>query len=237
MNLIRILVAEDDSNIRTGLIDTLESEGYHAAGAADGIKALKMFKQDKYDLMILDIMMPGKSGYDVCREIRSQNEDVPVIILTAKGEEIDKVVGLQLGADDYITKPFGVHELLARISAVLRRYKRSIKPAVQEEKTPDFFIFGSVQIDAIQYRVKKGKGIIDLSARELKLLQYFYSHPNEVLSRDRLLNAVWGIDYFGTTRTLDQHVAQLRKKVEPDPGRQTVITTVHGIGYRYECND
>ncbi len=236
MNLIRILVAEDDYNIRTGLIDTLESEGYHAEGAADGIRALKMFEQEKYDLVILDIMMPGKSGYDVCREIRSQNEDVPVIILTAKGEEIDKVVGLQLGADDYITKPFGVHELLARVSAVLRRSMRSKKPVVQEDKIPDSFTFGSVQIDAIQYRIRKSKRVVDLSDRELQLLKYFYSHPNEVLSRDRLLNAVWGIDFFGTTRTLDQHIAQLRKKIEPDPGHPTVITTVHGVGYRYESS-
>ena len=236
MNSIRILVAEDDHNIRTGLIDTLESEGYHAAGAADGIQALKMFEKDKYDLVILDIMMPGKSGYDVCREIRSQNEDVPVIMLTAKGEEIDKVVGLQLGADDYITKPFGVHEFLARISAVLRRSMRSKKPVVREERTPDNFTFGSVLIDAIQYRIRKGKRVVDLSDRELQLLKYFYSHPNEVLSRDRLLNAVWGIDFFGTTRTLDQHIAQLRKKIEPDPGHPTVITTVHGVGYRYESS-
>ena len=236
MNSIRILVTEDDHNIRTGLIDTLESEGYHAEGAADGIKALKMFKQDKYDLVILDIMMPGKSGYDVCREIRRKNEDVPVIILTAKGEEIDKVVGLQLGADDYITKPFGVHELLARISAVLRRSMRSAKPVVQEDKIPDSFTFGSVLIDAIQYRIKKGKRVVDLSDRELQLLKYFYSHPNEVLSRDRLLNAVWGIDFFGTTRTLDQHIAQLRKKIEKDPGHPIVITTVHGVGYRYESS-
>jgi DNA-binding response OmpR family regulator len=236
MNSIRILLAEDDSNIRTGLIDTLRSEGYHAQGAADGIKALKMFKEDKYDLVILDIMMPGKSGYDVCKEIRRQNEDTPVIILTAKGEEIDKVVGLQLGADDYITKPFGIHELLARISAVLRRSMRSKKPVVKEDKTPDRFIFGSVQIDAVQYRVKKEKCFIDLSDRELQLLKYFYSHPNEVLSRDRLLNAVWGIDYFGTTRTLDQHIAQLRKKIEPDLGHPTVITSVHGVGYRYQSS-
>jgi DNA-binding response OmpR family regulator len=236
MNSIRILVAEDDHNIRTGLIDTLESEGYNAAGAVDGIQALKMFEKDKYDLVILDIMMPGKSGYDVCREIRSQNEDVPVIILTAKGEEIDKVVGLQLGADDYITKPFGVHELLARISAVLRRSMRNKSTVVQEEKPPDSFTFGSVLIDAIQYRIRKGKRVVDLSDRELQLLKYFYSHPNEVLSRDRLLNAVWGIDFFGTTRTLDQHIAQLRKKIEPDPGHPTVITTVHGVGYRYESS-
>lgn len=236
MHSIRILIAEDDHNIRTGLIDTLESEGYHATGAADGIQALKMFKQDKYDLVILDIMMPGKSGYDVCREIRSQNEDVPVIILTAKGEEIDKVVGLQLGADDYITKPFGVHELLARISAVLRRSTRSKKPVFKEGKIPDSFTFGSVLIDVIQYRIRKGKRVVDLSDRELQLLKYFYSHPNEVLSRDRLLNAVWGIDFFGTTRTLDQHIAQLRKKIEPNPGHPKVITTVHGVGYRYESS-
>jgi len=236
MNSIHILVAEDDSNIRTGLIDTLESEGYYAKGAADGIKALKMFKEEKYDLVLLDIMMPGKSGYDVCKEIRRQNEDIPVIILTAKGEEIDKVVGLQLGADDYITKPFGVHELLARITAVLRRSMRSKKLGFREDKTPDSFLFGSIQIDAIQYRVKKEKYSVNLSDRELQLLKYFYSHPNEVLSRDRLLNAVWGIDYFGTTRTLDQHIAQLRKKIEADPGHPTVITTVHGVGYRYESS-
>ena len=236
MNSIRILVAEDDSNIRTGLVDTLESEGYHAQGAADGIKAIEMFKEGTYDLVILDIMMPGKSGYDVCKEIRRQNEDVPVIMLTAKGEEIDKVVGLQLGADDYITKPFGIHELLARISAVLRRSMRSKQLGFKEDKTPDSFTFGSVLIDTIQYRAKKEKTSIDLSDREIQLLKYFYSHPREVLSRDRLLNAVWGIDYFGTTRTLDQHVAQLRKKIEQDPRRPKVITTVHGVGYRYESS-
>ncbi len=236
MNSIRILVAEDDSNIRTGLVDTLESEGYQVQGAADGNKAIQMFKEDKYDLVILDIMMPGKSGYDVCKEIRRQDEDVPVIMLTAKGEEIDKVVGLQLGADDYITKPFGIHELLARISAALRRSMRSKKLGFKENITPDSFKFGSVHIDTIQYRAKKEKTSIDLSDREIQLLKYFYSHPREVLSRDRLLNAVWGIDYFGTTRTLDQHVAQLRKKIEPDPRRPTVITTVHGVGYRYESS-
>jgi DNA-binding response OmpR family regulator len=238
MKPIQILVAEDDANILTGLKDTLESEGYRVTPAADGQEALAMFENNTYDLIILDVMMPAKSGFDVCREIRSQNEDVPVIMLTAKGEEIDKVVGLQLGADDYITKPFGVHELLARISAVLRRFKRNSGQQTGEvAKTPDRFRFGSTQIDANQYRIKKDQKTIDLSAKELQLLQFFYTHPKEVLSRDQLLNAVWGIDYFGTTRTLDQHIAQLRKKIEPDPHHPKIITTIHGVGYRYEPED
>jgi DNA-binding response OmpR family regulator len=195
-----------------------------------------MFEEDNYELVILDIMMPGKSGYDVCKEIRRRNEDVCIIVLTAKGEEIDKVVGLQLGADDYMTKPYGVHELLARISDVLRRSMRSKKLGFTEEKTPDSFLFGSARIDTIQYRAKKEKCIVNLSDRELQLLKYFYLHPNEVLSRDRLLNNIWGVDYFGKTRTMDQHIAQLRKKIEPDPGCPTVITTIHGMGYLYESS-
>jgi DNA-binding response OmpR family regulator len=238
MNPIHILVAEDDTNILTGLKDTLESEGYRVTPAVDGQEALTLFESNTYDLVILDIMMPGQSGYDVCREIRSQNEDIPVIMLTAKGEEVDKVVGLQLGADDYITKPFGVHELLARISAVLRRVKRNARQQTGEDvKTPDCFRFGSAEIDAIQYRIRTDQKTIDLSAKELQIIQFFYFHPNEVVSRDQLLNAIWGIDYFGTTRTLDQHIAQLRKKIEPDPRNPKIITTVHGVGYRYESDE
>ena len=234
MKKIKILVAEDDAHIRTGLIDTLDSEGYAATGAVDGDNALALFDANHFDLVILDIMMPGKSGYDVCRQIRSQNPEVPVIMLTAKGEEIDKVVGLELGADDYITKPFGVHELLARIAAVLRRSLRDQPAPAVELDTPEVFCLGQVKIDTVQYRAQKEGEVIDLSAKELALLIYFYHHPNQVLSRDTLLNAVWGIDYFGTTRTLDQHIARLRKKVEPDPRQPCLITTVHGVGYRYE---
>jgi DNA-binding response OmpR family regulator len=238
MNSIHILVAEDDANILTGLKDTLESEGYRVTPAVDGQEALALLQHHTYDLIILDIMMPGKSGYDVCREIRSQNEDLPVIMLTAKSEEIDKVVGLQLGADDYITKPFGVHELLARISAVLRRFQRNSRQKTSKgAKAPDRFIFGSAEIDAVQYRIRIDQKTVDLSAKELQLLQLFYTRPNEVLSRDHLLNAIWGIDYFGTTRTLDQHISQLRKKIEPDPGHPRIITTVHGVGYRYETGE
>ncbi len=233
MESIRILVAEDDPKILAGLVDMLESEGYRAVPAIDGEQALKLFDSKRFDLVLLDIMMPGKSGYDVCRVIRSQDEDVPIIMLTAKGQEIDKVVGLQLGADDYVTKPFGVNELLARIAAVLRRSRKKAKQPSEEAKAPDHFTFGSAEIDGLQYRLTQGGQTFDLSARELGLLHFFYVHPNEVLSRDMLLNAVWGIDYFGT-RTVDQHIAQLRKKVEPDPDNPTVITTVHGVGYRYE---
>jgi DNA-binding response OmpR family regulator len=234
MTNIHILVAEDDANILTGLVDTLESEGYKVSPATDGKKALELFEADHFDLILLDIMMPGKSGYDVCRKIRSTDEDVPVIMLTAKGEEIDKVVGLQLGADDYVTKPFGVHELLARIEAVLRRSRKNSDSSSNKTATPDSFSFGDAMIYVKQFSLARNNNdTIDLSEREVRLLQFFYLHPNEVLSRDQLLNAVWGIDYYGTTRTLDQHIAQLRKKVEPDPARPCHIKTVHGVGYRY----
>jgi len=233
MNPALILVVEDDENIRTGLVDTLESEGYRAIPAADGKEALEMFLLEPYDLVLLDIMMPEISGYDVCRSIRSQKPDLPVIMLTAKGEEIDKVIGLQIGADDYITKPFGVHELLARISAVLRRARRSVPRDRQEVRGPDRFQFGTAEIDVREYKARLGEDIFDISIRELQLLKFFHDHPNEVLSRDQILNAVWGIQYSGTTRTLDQHVARLRKKVEQDPARPRYLKTVYGVGYRF----
>ena len=233
MSQIKILVAEDDMNIRMGLVDTLESEDYRVVEAKDGRQALELFKTDSFDLVLLDIMMPGKSGYDVCREIRAINEDVPVIMLTAKGEEIDKVVGLQLGADDYMTKPFGVHELLARISAVLRRSKR--QATAKKEPVQSSFMFGKFKVNSKTFKLSGQGRNIDLSERELKLIRHFHDYPGEVLSRDNILNAVWGIDYFGTTRTLDQHIAQLRKKIETDPSNPSLITTVHGVGYRYEA--
>lgn len=236
MKPIHILVAEDDDNIRTGLLDTLESEGYRTTPARDGKEAIDLFATEEFDLLLLDIMMPEKSGYDVCRVVRSTNEDIPVIMLTAKGEEIDKVIGLQLGADDYITKPFGVHELLARISAVLRRSQRKQKPSPEKISGPARFTFGIAEIDPRQYKVRTGDNTFDISARELQLLKFFHSYPNEVLSRDQILNAVWGIEYGGTTRTLDQHVAQLRKKIEPDPARPRFLTTVYGVGYRFEVS-
>jgi DNA-binding response OmpR family regulator len=233
MSNTHILVAEDDANIRNGLVDALESEGYRVTAAANGKEAMDRFAKRRFDLLLLDIMMPEKSGYDVCREVREKDKTVPVIMLSAKSEEIDKVVGLKLGADDYVTKPFGVHELLARISAVLRRARQV--SAGDGSGAPDTFKIGKAEVDAKKYRATIGKRTVELSDREVKLLQCFHEHPDEVLSRDQLLNAVWGIDYYGTTRTLDQHIAQLRKKIENRPDKPCVITTVHGVGYRYQA--
>ncbi|GAB6095596.1 response regulator transcription factor [Desulfatiferula olefinivorans] len=230
---IHILVAEDDAHIRTGLIDTLESEGYRVTAAADGNEALSRFESETADLVLLDVMMPGKSGFDLCRLLRDRDPDLPILMLTAKGEEIDKVLGLKLGADDYITKPFGIHELLARIEAVLRRCRKRVEPS----GSPDaVFFFGGRRVDPRRYTLEKNGQTISLTDRELRLLRLFHAHSGEVLSRETLLNAVWGIDYFGTTRTLDQHVAQLRKKIEDDPAAPMVITTVHGVGYRYRAS-
>ncbi len=232
MAQIKILVAEDDANIRMGLVDTLESENYHVVEANNGARALELFNHISFDLIILDVMMPEKSGYDVCQDIRVVNKDIPIIMLTAKGEEFDKVLGLRLGADDYITKPFGIHEFLARISAVLRRSKRETKP--EGTALHNKFQFGKFEVNAKTYKLSGQDIKIDLSKREVKLIQYFHEHPGVVLSRDDILNAIWGIDYYGTTRTLDQHIAQLRKKIEIDPSKPSIITTVHGVGYRYE---
>jgi two-component system, OmpR family, alkaline phosphatase synthesis response regulator PhoP len=228
----KILVAEDDPDIRMGIVDTLESESYHVFEAENGLEALKVMESHDIDLLLLDIMMPEKNGYDVLREIRSNNNQVPVIMLTAKGEEIDKVVGLELGADDYITKPFGIHELLARISAVLRRY--SITSQNNTDRDNPETTFGGHLVDFKRYKLIKNNVEFDLSDREIKLIKVFDDHPGEVLTRDLLLDKVWGIDYPGTTRTLDQHIAQLRKKIEDLPSDPRVITTVHGIGYRYQ---
>jgi len=235
MKAAHILIAEDDDNIREGLVDTLESEGYKVTAAADGQEALKAFSRQKCDLIILDVMMPQMSGYDVCREIRALDKSLPVIMLTAKGEEIDKVVGLQLGADDYVTKPFGVHELLARIAAALRRSRVNNESRQKnKKKMPDNFTFGPAKIDTRQLSAARGKKTFKISAKELKLIRYFHERPNEAVGRDELLDAVWGVDYYGTTRTLDQHIAQLRKKIETDPGNPAVIVTVHGVGYKYK---
>lgn len=236
MKQIHVLVAEDDAHIRSGLVDTLESEDYRVTTANDGDQALALFEDHAYDLLVLDIMMPGKSGYDVCREIRQKNHQIPIIMLTAKGEEIDKVLGLQIGADDYVTKPFGVRELLARIAAVLRRARTQASGPDNRQVVPEQFYIGQALVDAANYQARNGERLHDLSSKELELLTYFYLHPDQVLSRDTLLNAIWGVDYFGTTRTLDQHIARIRKKIEMHPAHPDTITTVHGVGYRYEKN-
>ena len=233
----KILIAEDDPNIRLGLIATLESDGYAVVAAGDGAQALRMFPQEKFDLVLLDIMMPKASGYDVCRELRARGAKVPVLFLTAKGEEIDKVVGLKLGADDYVTKPFGVHELLARVEALLRRARLNGNADTSAAELPPVFKLGGASIDRRKFTASVSDRNTPLTARELKLAEVFAAHPGEVLARDALLNSVWGVDYFGTTRTLDQHVAQLRKKIETSTDAASPIVTVHGVGYRYEADD
>jgi DNA-binding response OmpR family regulator len=225
----RVLIAEDDPNLRQGLVDLLEGEGYAVVATADGAAALAAYAAGGVDLILLDVMMPECSGYDVCREIRKHDVRTPIIMLTAKGEEVDKVVGLQLGADDYVTKPFGLHELRARISAVLRRSQPVPSPV---PALPEVFTLGTASISRRSYELTRGGGVYPLTARELKLLEIFQTRRGEVLSRNDLLNAAWGVDYCGTTRTLDQHIAQLRKKIETDPAVPQVILTVHGVGYR-----
>src|SRR5258708_2669333 len=232
--IAKILIAEDDANIRQGLVATVESEGYAVRAATDGAQALRLFPQEKFDLVLLDVMMPKASGYDVCRELRARGARVPVLFLTAKGEEIDKVVGLKLGADDYVTKPFGVHELLARVEALLRRSRATAESETVAD-LPAVFRFGAAEIDRRKFTATLGGRTGRLTAPGLKLAEVFVAHPGEVLTRDALLNAVWGVDYFGTTRTLDQHVAQLRKKVEISTELPATIVTVHGVGYRYEA--
>lgn len=233
----RILIAEDEPDARAGIVDFLESEGFAVTAAADGAECIAAYENGEYDLVLLDVMMPEKSGYDVCRFIRRNDREIPIVLLTAKGEEVDKVVGLELGADDYVTKPFGIRELLARINAALRRSQvMDDKRAGRKKTATETFEIGSAVVNRRQYNVSLGKDQHPLSARELQLLEFFYEHPNDVLSRDELLNAVWGIDYIGTTRTLDQHIAQLRKKVERNPSQPKTILTVHGVGYRYQEN-
>lgn len=231
----RVLIAEDDASLREGLVDLLEAEGYTVITAENGQVALEKFAQANPDLVMLDVMMPEMSGYDVCREIRKQDSQTPVIMLTAKGEEIDKVVGLELGADDYVTKPFGLHELRARIAAVLRRSANH--QTVSAVSLPDQFQIGQCLVNRKTYEVEKGSESFSLTARELKLLEVFYVRPDEVLSRNDLLNAAWGVDYFGTTRTLDQHMAQLRKKIEADPATPDFLLTVHGVGYKLRTEE
>ena len=225
-----ILVVEDDHAILAGLVDLLEDEGFKVCFARDGNKALKQYEAHKPDLVLLDIMIPEKSGYDVCKEIRRQDPLTPIVMLTAKGEEIDKVVGLEIGADDYIVKPFSVQELLARIRAALRRARA--KPEVKKwDDRP--IACGNVKIDPRTLKGRRGKKEFSVTLRELELMRFFIEHDGEVLDRFKILDEVWGLKYEGTTRTLDQHVAKLRQKIEADPSSPKHILTVHGVGYRF----
>jgi len=228
---MNILIAEDDLHIREGLTELLETEGYHVTAAADGRQALSQFNTQTPDLVLLDIMMPNVSGYDVCREIRKTNEHVPVIFISAKSEEIDRVVGLELGADDYIMKPFGVREVLARIRAVTRRSQLSNQATTPENRN---FNMNGLEISPNELRARRGETTIDLSPRDLAILKALYDNSGNVLDRDTLFNHGWGRDYLPSSRTLDQHIAALRKRIETDQKNPTIIKTVHGVGYRYD---
>ncbi len=225
----KILIVEDDPHILLGLEEILRSEGFDAISCNRGDHAIDTVVKHKPGLIVLDVMLPGRSGYEICKQLRSMKVPIPILMLTAKGQEIDKVVGLDLGADDYVTKPFGVRELLARIQALLRRSATS-NPVAEAAGTS--FQIGEAVIDPKTFQIKKKKNVEELTARELKLLQLFYTHPGEVLSRDRLLNEVWGQNYYGTTRTLDQVIVQLRKKLGDNGGEPRYLLTIHGVGYK-----
>ena len=226
-----IIVVEDDAHIRLGLCDALRAEGYEVSECKDGLQAGPLIKQGKSDLVILDIMLPGKSGFDLCREIRAGKNRVPILMLSAKGQEIDKVVGLELGADDYVTKPFSLRELLARVQALLRRAQSS---GSAPNELPAEISFGKVRIDGKALRGKRGKEVFEMTPRELKVMAVLFRERGNAVSRDALLNEVWGIDYYGTTRTLDQLVVKLRQKIEDVPGEPKHLLTVHTLGYRLE---
>ena len=223
----KIFIAEDDPHILLGLEEILKSEGYEIASCNRGDAALEAIGKFQPSLIVLDVMLPGASGYDICKRLRAQKISAPILMLTAKGQEIDKVVGLDLGADDYVTKPFGVRELLARIQALLRRSGGS--QIVADEKP---FKIGEAAIDPKAFQIKRGEMVEELTAKELKLLQFFRAHAGEALSRDKLLNEVWGYNYYGTTRTLDQVIVSLRKKLGDNQGEPKHLLTIHGVGYK-----
>ena len=226
----KILVVEDDAAILSGLVDLLDGEGFEVCSAVDGNQALHVYQAEKPDLILLDIMIPEKSGYDVCKQIRRQDSLTPIVMLTAKGEEVDKVVGLEIGADDYIVKPFGVNELLARVRAVLRRSRARVATRRRDDRP---IVFGKVRIDPKTLKGTRGKKEFSVTLREVHLMQFFSDHDGEVVDRSLILDEVWGMKYQGTTRTLDQHVAKLRQKIEQDASDPKHIITVHGVGYRF----
>jgi DNA-binding response OmpR family regulator len=225
-----LLVVEDDAHIRLGLCDALRAEGYEVSECGDGAQALPILRQRRPDLVVLDIMLPHKSGYDLCREIRAAKNAVPILMLSAKSQEIDKVVGLELGADDYVTKPFSLRELLARVHALLRR----ADPAAVAPPLPDVIEFGDVRVDAKALRGQRDGASFELTPRELKVLGVLFRERGNAVSRDAILNEVWGIEYYGTTRTLDQLIVKLRQKIEAVPAEPRYLLTVHGHGYRLE---
>jgi two-component system, OmpR family, alkaline phosphatase synthesis response regulator PhoP len=224
----KVLLVEDENGLVVTLTDRLTKEGYVVQSAADGKSGFSLATTERFDAIILDLMLPHSSGLDVCRDLRQRGIRTPLLMLTAKSQLVDKVLGLKLGADDYLTKPFEMPELLARLEALLRR-----STAVTADASGQIVQFGDVTVDFRTAQVLRNGKPIDVSAREFKLLRYFIEHRGAAITRDELLNAVWGYESMPFTRTVDVHIAWLRQKVEPHPRRPQFILTVHGVGYRF----
>jgi DNA-binding response OmpR family regulator len=222
----RILIVEDDASILRLLIDTLKAERFDITTASDGEAGYKIARQKKFDLIILDVMLPSMDGFEICKNLRNNNITSPILMLTAKGEEVDKVVGLEIGADDYMTKPFGVRELIARVHALLRR-QAEICSLVQETTIGDLYVNFKEQ------EIRKGKKILSMRAKEFQLLRYFVEREGEVISRSRLLDDVWGYEVTPTTRTVDNYILSIRKKIESDPAHPKHLLTIHTVGYKF----
>jgi two-component system, OmpR family, alkaline phosphatase synthesis response regulator PhoP len=222
---VTILLAEDDPVTREAVTELLANDGHRVVAAKNGLDAINAWKSHRPGLVLLDIMMPGASGYEVCRAIRRDDRRTPIVFLSAKSEEVDVVLGLELGADDFLRKPFGKHELLARVRAVLRRH--------EEPQAGEVISFGPWQVYPKRLLAKRGDVEIELTVREIKVIALLSKRRGEVVTRDELLNECWGLEYFPESRTLDQHVLNLRKKIEADPSHPTLIETVRGAGYRF----
>ena len=226
----RLLLVEDEPGLVMTMTDRLELEGYEVESVTDANSALQTASANSYDAILLDVMLPGGTGFDVCRTLRQRGVQTPILMLTARGQVIDRVVGLKLGADDYLVKPFEMAELLARIEALLRRTSTSAIPAGASAES---YRFGDISVDFRRAEVTKGGQKLELSAREFKLLRYFIEHRGAALTRDELLNEVWGYNAMPSTRTVDVHVAWLRQKLEDNPRHPEYIHTVHGLGYKF----
>uniref|UniRef100_A0A7V2ZLL3 Response regulator transcription factor n=1 Tax=Ignavibacterium album TaxID=591197 RepID=A0A7V2ZLL3_9BACT len=224
--MTKILIVEDEPNMRLGLKDNLEFEGFEVEVAEDGEIGLNKILNNNYDLVIMDVMMPKMSGFDVCKNVRKAGLSTPIILLTAKGEEIDKVLGLELGADDYVTKPFSLRELLARVKAILRRSENF---NFSENK---LITIGKLEIDFGGYKAMIGKKDVQMSHKEFEILHFLWKKRNTTVSRDDLLTEIWGYDETPTTRTVDNFILKLRQKIEVDPNHPKIILTVHGVGYK-----
>lgn len=224
----RLLLVEDEPGLVLTLTDRLTSEGYDVTSARDGETGLERASSQSFDGIILDVMLPRKNGFDVCRDLRQRGVNTPILMLTARGQVVDKVIGLKLGADDYLTKPFEMIELLARVEALLRRV-----PAANPALATDGYQFAGIKVDFRRAEVERDGERLELSAKEFQLLRYFIEHREATLSRDELLNGVWGYDAMPTTRTVDVHVAWLRQKLEPNPRHPQYILTIHGMGYKF----